>query len=150
MMKAHPLAEELGVPSLEWFKDKAVLNNLAQRTLTLVLTTVLARLLTLGDYGLVGIGILVVFLVSMIQQTGFSHALIRLTRSEPLTKLIVMIIAAGQVPQAFQAIRLNFQSQVLARLASTAAIPGLSFLSGVKLALVWAGDSRIFLRNGIL
>ncbi len=45
--------------------------------LSLILTTVLARLLTPDDYGLVGIGILVVSLVSMIQQTGFSQALIQ-------------------------------------------------------------------------
>ena len=84
MMKAYPLADEPGIPSVEWFKDEAVksakwalLNNFIPRLLTLVLTTLLARLLTPEDYGLVGIGILVVSLVSTIQQTGFSQALIQ-------------------------------------------------------------------------
>jgi O-antigen/teichoic acid export membrane protein len=68
---------------------------------------------------------------------------IQLTDSDPLTQLIVMIIAAGHVLQAFQVIELYFQSQVLARLASIAGIAGLLVSSAIKLALIWSGASLV-------
>jgi O-antigen/teichoic acid export membrane protein len=69
---------------------------------------------------------------------------VQLTGSEPLTQLIVMIIAAGHVLQAFQVIEFYFQSQVMARLASIAGITGLLVSSAIKLALIWSGASLIW------
>lgn len=69
---------------------------------------------------------------------------IQLTDSDPLTQLIVMIIAAGHVLQAFQVIEFYFQSQVLARLASIAGIAGLLVSSAIKLALIWSGATLIW------
>ena len=65
--------KQQAIRSAKW----ALLNNFIPKLLTLSLTTVLARLLTPEDFGLVGIGTLVVSLVSMSQQTGFSQALIQ-------------------------------------------------------------------------
>ena len=69
---------------------------------------------------------------------------IQLTESDPLTQLIVMIIAAGHVLQAFQVIEFYFQSQVLARLVSIAGIAGLLVSSAIKLALIWSGAALIW------
>jgi O-antigen/teichoic acid export membrane protein len=84
MMATSPFKDNPGGPSSEGFKEEAIrsakwalLNNLLPKSLSLILTTILARLLTPDDYGLVGIGILVISLVSMIQQTGFSQALVQ-------------------------------------------------------------------------
>jgi O-antigen/teichoic acid export membrane protein len=55
----------------------ALLNGFVPRLLTLVLTTVLARLLTPDDFGLVGIGTLVVSLMAMIQHSGLGQALVQ-------------------------------------------------------------------------
>jgi O-antigen/teichoic acid export membrane protein len=73
-----------GVPSADEAKQRAVrsakwalLNSFVPRLLTLVLTTVLARLLTPDDFGLVGIATLVVSLMAMVQQTGLGQALVQ-------------------------------------------------------------------------
>ncbi len=75
---------------------------------------------------------------------GVVFGAVQLTDSEPLTQLIVMIIAAGHVLQAFQVIEFYFQSQVLARLASIAGIAGLLVSSAIKLALIWSGASLVW------
>jgi O-antigen/teichoic acid export membrane protein len=75
---------------------------------------------------------------------GVVFGAIQLTDSDPLTQLIVMIIAAGHVLQAFQVIELYFQSQVMARLASIAGIAGLITSSVIKLALIWSGASLVW------
>jgi O-antigen/teichoic acid export membrane protein len=69
---------------------------------------------------------------------------IQLTDSDPLTQLIVMVIAAGHALCAFQVIELYFQSQVLASLASIAAIAGLFMSSAIKLTLIWSEASLIW------
>lgn len=66
-------AKQQAVRSAKW----ALLNSFVPRLLTLVLTTVLARLLTPDDFGLVGIATLVVSLMTMIQQTGLGQALVQ-------------------------------------------------------------------------
>lgn len=75
---------------------------------------------------------------------GVVFGAVQLTDSDPLTQLIVMIIAAGHVLQAFQVIEFYFQSQVLARLASIAGIAGLLVSSAIKLALIWSEASLIW------
>ena len=69
---------------------------------------------------------------------------VQLTDSEPVTRLLIMIIAAGYVLQAFQVIEFYFQSQVLARLISIAGITGLIFSSVFKLFLVLSGASLVW------
>lgn len=69
---------------------------------------------------------------------------IQLTDSDPLTRIIVMIIAAGHVLQAFQVIEFYFQSRIMARLASIAGIAGLIVSSAIKLILIWSGASLIW------
>ncbi|MDZ7760072.1 MAG: flippase [Desulfovermiculus sp.] len=74
----------------------------------------------------------------------FVFGAIQLTDSDPLTQLIVMIIAAGHVLQAFEVVEFYFHSQVLARLSAIAGVVGLLAASAVKLALIWSGASLIW------
>jgi len=69
---------------------------------------------------------------------------IQLTDSDPLTQLIVMVIAAGHVLQAFQVIEFYFHSQVMARLASIARISGLITSAVIRLALIWSEASLVW------
>jgi O-antigen/teichoic acid export membrane protein len=66
------------------------------------------------------------------------YGAVRLTNSDSLTRLMVMIIALGQMFQAFQVIEFYFQSQVLARLASIAGMAGLLTSAAIKLGLIWS------------
>ncbi len=75
---------------------------------------------------------------------GVVFGAIQFTESDPLTQLIVMIIAAGHVLQAFQVIEFYFQSQVMARLASIAGMTGLIASASFRLALIWSGASLIW------
>ena len=75
---------------------------------------------------------------------GMVFGAIRLTKSDGLTQIVVMVIAAGHVLQAFQVIECYFRSQVLAKLASIANIAGLLISSAIKVALIWSESSLIW------
>ncbi|MDZ7832274.1 MAG: flippase [Desulfobacterales bacterium] len=87
-------------------------------------------------FGLRMIGGLILF--------GFVFFVIRLTDSDPLTRLLVMIIALGHILQAFQIFEFYFNSQVMARLVSIAGISGLLTSSAIKLILIWSGASLVW------
>jgi O-antigen/teichoic acid export membrane protein len=72
------------------------------------------------------------------------YGAIQFTGSDPLTRLMVMIIALGQVLQAFQVIEFYFQSQVMARLTAIAGMSGLIVSSAIKLGLIWSEASLIW------
>jgi O-antigen/teichoic acid export membrane protein len=72
------------------------------------------------------------------------YGAIRLTDSDPLTRLMVMVIALGQVLQAFQVIEFYFQSQVMARLTAIAGMSGLIVSSAIKLGLIWSEASLVW------
>jgi O-antigen/teichoic acid export membrane protein len=72
------------------------------------------------------------------------YGAIQLTDSDPLTRLMVMVIALGQVLQAFQVIEFYFQSQVMARLTAIAGMSGLIVSSAIKLGLIWSEASLIW------
>jgi len=75
---------------------------------------------------------------------------VQLTGSEPLTQLIVMIIAVGHVLQAFQVIEFYFQSQVLARLAAIAGVAGLLASAAFRLALIWSDAALIWFALAVI
>lgn len=81
---------------------------------------------------------------------GLVFEAVQLTNSDPQTQLIVMIIAAGQLFQAFQVIELYFQSQVLARLTSIANMGALILSSAIKLLLIWFGVSLFWFALAII
>jgi O-antigen/teichoic acid export membrane protein len=72
------------------------------------------------------------------------YGAIQLTDSDPLTRLMVMVIALGQVLQAFQVIEFYFQSQVMARLTAIAGMSGLIVSSAIKLGLIWSEASLVW------
>jgi len=84
MKSQSGISEETVILSADEVKQQAMrsakwalLNSFVPRVLALVLTTVLARLLTPDDFGLVAIATLVVSLMSMIQQSGLGQALVQ-------------------------------------------------------------------------
>lgn len=62
---------------------------------------------------------------------------IQFTKSDHLTRFLVMIIASGFIAQAFEVIEYYFQSQVNARPVTTAKILVLLIISIIKLTFIW-------------
>ncbi|MDA3895687.1 MAG: flippase, partial [Desulfobacteraceae bacterium] len=75
---------------------------------------------------------------------GIVSVAIHFTDSDPLTRVLVIIIAVGYFLQAFQVIEFYFHSLVLVRLASIGSISGLIASSTMKLVLIWSGASLVW------
>lgn len=75
---------------------------------------------------------------------GLVFFAIRATESDPITRLIVMIITAGHVLQAFEVIEFYFHSQVMGRAVAISGIVSLIISSVVKLSLIWSEASLIW------
>lgn len=72
------------------------------------------------------------------------YGAIQLVDSDPLTQLMVMVIALGQVLQAFQVIEFYFQSKIMARFIAIAGMTALILSSGIKLGLIWSDASLVW------
>jgi PST family polysaccharide transporter len=72
-MVAASDVKERAISSLKW----VMLGNIAPQLLSPALAVVLARLLTPRDYGVVGIGAVVISLMQMVQRAGLGQALIQ-------------------------------------------------------------------------
>lgn len=68
---------------------------------------------------------------------GVVYIAIQFTKSDHLTRFLVMIIASGFIAQAFEVIEYYFQSQVNARPVTTAKILVLLIISIIKLTFIW-------------
>ena len=72
------------------------------------------------------------------------YGAIQLVDSDPLIQLMVMVIALGQVLQAFQVIEFYFQSKIMARFIAIAGMTALILSSGIKLGLIWSDASLVW------